>query len=86
MHRCNHPTGLVPANFENLGTECIWSPPTFASSCHFYWALWDIIYQSTGLYGRVKGRSENERNRGEAITEDKRERIEKEKGVGTAPT
>ena len=29
------PAGRVPSNFGERGTSCIWSPPTFATGCHF---------------------------------------------------
>jgi len=59
LHRCNHhkePVGRIPSNCVDHGTKCIWFPPTFATGCHFRWALWEAYSASPDFFAIFKGR------------------------------
>ena len=64
-----------PPTVEITGIECIWSPPTLATGCHFRWALWEAYSASPDLHAKFKGRRKEQQGREwvrGAITEEDR--------------
>ena len=75
-HRHMGLVGHVSSNFRDMGTKCIWLPPTFATGCNLE-SRPDLLANLRGKGNRsMKG---DGRNMGEAITGDWEE-TEDEKG------
>ena len=91
LHRCNHhkePVGRIPSNCVDHGTKCIWFPPTFATGCHFRWALGSLqCFPRLLCYiqGEKERREGNGWNLGGAVAGDG-EGAEEEKKVDRHPT
>ena len=67
-HRHNRRVGPGPwdasrPTLEIIGTNCIWSPPTFAIGCRF--SLGNVGSSSTDLHAKFKGRSKKGKGMGE---------------------
>jgi len=55
------PWDASPSTLEITGTECIWSPPTFATGCHFSLGTVGNLQFSPDLLPEFEGRKKETR-------------------------
>ena len=57
------PWDASPPTLEIMGTKCIWSPPTFATACHFCWGIWELRALPPNLVAGIKRDGDDKRRR-----------------------